>query len=103
MENGRLARSVGRGRPASSEFMEARTRGEPVVGSLFPVLSCGSEIRANSLGAVFMPREIITLQCGDCKERNYSTTKNRKTTTERLELKKFCRRCRKHTPHKEVK
>jgi ribosomal protein L33 len=23
--------------------------------------------------------------------------------TERLELKKFCRRCRKHTPHKEVK
>ncbi len=50
-----------------------------------------------------MPREIVTLQCGDCKERNYSTTKNRKTTTERLEFKKFCRRCRKHTLHKEVK
>ena len=31
-----------------------------------------------------MPREIITLQCGDCKERNYSTTKNRKTTPDRL-------------------
>jgi large subunit ribosomal protein L33 len=54
-------------------------------------------------GAVEMPREIITLQCGDCKERNYSKTKNRKTTPDRLELKKFCRRCRKHTPHKEVK
>jgi len=52
---------------------------------------------------VGMPREIITLQCGECKERNYSTTKNRKTTPDRLELKKFCRRCRKHTPHKEVK
>ena len=50
-----------------------------------------------------MPREIITLQCGDCKERNYSTTKNRKTTPDRVELKKFCGRCRKHTPHKEVK
>ena len=50
-----------------------------------------------------MPREIVTLQCGDFKERNYSTTKNRKTTTERLEFKKFCRRCRKRTPHKEVK
>ena len=50
-----------------------------------------------------MPREIITLQCGECKERNYSTTKNRKTMTERLELEKFCNRCRKHTPHKEVK
>ena len=32
-----------------------------------------------------MPREIITMQCGDCKERNYSTTKNRKTTPDRLE------------------
>jgi len=50
-----------------------------------------------------MPREIITMQCGECKERNYSTTKNRKTTPDRIELKMFCRRCRKHTPHKEVK
>ncbi|MGA3107410.1 MAG: 50S ribosomal protein L33 [Terriglobales bacterium] len=50
-----------------------------------------------------MPREIITLQCGDCKERNYSKTKNRKTTPDRLELKKFCSRCRKQTTHKEVK
>ena len=29
-------------------------------------------------------REIITLQCPDCKNRNYSTTKNKKTTTGRL-------------------
>jgi len=43
------------------------------------------------------------MQCGDCKERNYSTTKNRKTKQDRLELKKFCTRRRKHTPHKEVK
>ncbi len=50
-----------------------------------------------------MPREIITLQCGECKRRNYTTTKNRKTMTERLELKKFCPFCRKHLPHKEVK
>ncbi|MGH9552969.1 MAG: 50S ribosomal protein L33, partial [Terriglobales bacterium] len=25
------------------------------------------------------------------------------TKPDRLELKKFCNRCRKHTPHKEVK
>ena len=37
-----------------------------------------------------MPREIVTLQCIDCKDKNYSTTKNRKTTTERLEFSKFC-------------
>ena len=48
-------------------------------------------------------RTIITLECTACKERNYSTTKNKKTTTERLELSKFCRKCRKHTAHKEIK
>jgi len=34
-------------------------------------------------------REIITLQCGECKNRNYTTTKNKKKHTERLEAKKF--------------
>ena len=48
-------------------------------------------------------REIVTLQCGECKERNYSTTKNKKTTTGRLEFSKFCKRCRKHTPHTKFK
>ena len=42
-------------------------------------------------------REIITLQCTECKRRNYTTTKNKKTMTEKLELKKFCRHDRKHT------
>ena len=36
-------------------------------------------------------RDIIQLACGECKRRNYSTTKNKKKTTERLELKKYCR------------
>ena len=48
-------------------------------------------------------REIITLQCGECKNRNYTTTKNKKKHSERMETKKFCRTCRKHTPHKEAK
>ena len=48
-------------------------------------------------------REIITLQCSECKERNYTTTKNKKTVTGRLELKKYCWRCRKHKVHKEAK
>ena len=48
-------------------------------------------------------RDIITLACSECKERNYTTTRNKKTMTERLELKKFCPSCRKHTPHKETK
>jgi len=48
-------------------------------------------------------RDIITLACTDCKRRNYTTTKNKKTTPDRLELKKYCKFCKKHTPHKETK
>ena len=48
-------------------------------------------------------RDIITLQCGQCKHRNYSTTKNKKKTQSKLELSKFCPNCRAHTAHKETK
>jgi large subunit ribosomal protein L33 len=48
-------------------------------------------------------REIITMACTECKRRNYSTTKNRRKSSERLELNKYCRFCRKHTAHKESK
>ena len=48
-------------------------------------------------------QEIITLACNDCKRRNYSTTKNKKTTPDRLERRKFCRWCRKHTLHRETR
>jgi len=48
-------------------------------------------------------RDIITLACTECKRRNYTTTKNKKTTPDKLELKKFCSTCRKHTAHKETK
>ena len=50
-----------------------------------------------------MARDNIVLQCTACKERNYVTTKNKKKTPDRLEFKKFCRRCRAHKPHKETK
>ena len=48
-------------------------------------------------------REIITLACTVCKRRNYTTTKNKKTTTEKLERNKYCKFCRKQTKHKEIK
>ena len=48
-------------------------------------------------------RENITLVCGTCKQRNYRTSKNKKTTPEKLELKKYCPFCRSHQVHKEVK
>ncbi|MDD5153357.1 MAG: 50S ribosomal protein L33 [Thermodesulfobacteriota bacterium] len=48
-------------------------------------------------------RDIVTLACTTCKQRNYTTTKNKRKTTEKLEFKKYCRFCRLHTIHKETK
>ena len=48
-------------------------------------------------------RVILQLECTICKERNYSTNKNKRTTPDKLELSKYCPRCRKHTSHKETK
>ena len=45
----------------------------------------------------------ITLACSECKQRNYDTKKNKKNDPDRLEMKKHCRFCRKHTLHKETK
>ena len=48
-------------------------------------------------------RPVITLACSNCKNRNYTTQKNRRNDPGRIELKKYCRFCRKHTVHKEAK
>jgi len=50
-----------------------------------------------------MPQSIITLECEECKRRNYTTTRNKKTSQERLALRKYCRFCRRHTSHKETR
>ncbi|MEP0827195.1 MAG: 50S ribosomal protein L33 [Candidatus Zixiibacteriota bacterium] len=50
-----------------------------------------------------MPREQITLSCNDCKRRNYNLTKNKRTHPERVEYKKYCPFCNKHTMHKETR
>jgi large subunit ribosomal protein L33 len=44
----------------------------------------------------------VILACSVCKARNYKTTK-KKGTQEKLELKKFCKKCGQHTLHKETK
>ncbi len=48
-------------------------------------------------------RVIITLSCTDCRERNYTSTKNRRNDTQRLELRKYCSRCHGHKVHREVR
>ena len=50
-----------------------------------------------------MPRELAILACTECKRRNYVTTRNKRTTANRLEIKKFCPSERKRTLHREAK
>ncbi|MCF6286899.1 MAG: 50S ribosomal protein L33 [Candidatus Hydrogenedentes bacterium] len=48
-------------------------------------------------------REKITLQCTECKRRNYTGTRDKRQHPDRLELKKYCKFERKHTLHRETR
>lgn len=48
-------------------------------------------------------RDQVILKCSECGEENYFTTRNKKTHTAKLEINKFCPKCRKMTLHKEKK
>jgi large subunit ribosomal protein L33 len=45
----------------------------------------------------------VILACTECKQRNYNTTKNKQNQSDRIEFKKYCPFCKKHTLHKETK
>ena len=45
-------------------------------------------------------REYLALECSVCGDRGYRTPRRTKDSP-KLELKKYCRVCRKHTEHKE--
>ena len=48
-------------------------------------------------------RVVIHLACVECKERTYTTTKNKRNDPQRVEVKKYCPRCRSHVLHREAK
>jgi large subunit ribosomal protein L33 len=48
-------------------------------------------------------RMLVTLACTECKERTYLTEKNRRNDPGRMELQKYCPRCRKHQLHRETR
>ena len=48
-------------------------------------------------------RVVITLSCTECKERTYTTFKNKRNDSGRLELNKYCPRCHAHKLHREVR
>ncbi len=46
---------------------------------------------------------VVNLACTDCRERTYTTSKNRRNDSGRMELSKFCPRCREHKLHRETR
>jgi large subunit ribosomal protein L33 len=48
------------------------------------------------------PRIIVGLKCSECGKFNYITERNKVNTSEKLKLRKYCKKCRKHTEHKET-
>ncbi|HXG41365.1 MAG: 50S ribosomal protein L33 [Dehalococcoidia bacterium] len=48
-------------------------------------------------------RIVIHLACTECRRRNYTTSKNRRNDPDRLELRKYCPRCRRHVAHREAR
>ena len=52
---------------------------------------------------VMNKKQKVILVCSECLSRNYSVTKNKRLNVVRLELRKYCKKCGKHTIHKETK
>ena len=69
----------------------------------YVVYYCSTLDRVYIFLEVFNVRTRITLACTECKQRNYDSMKDKKNTPDRLELKKYCKFCKKHTVHKETK
>ena len=69
----------------------------------FRAIFSGSASSAMDRSGGMIMRTKITLACTECKQRNYNTTKDKKTMPDRMEIKKYCRFCKKHTLHKETK
>ena len=48
-------------------------------------------------------RNPLDLACTECRQRTYTTSKNRRNDPDRLELRKYCPRCRVHRVHREAR
>ncbi len=51
-----------------------------------------------------VPAELVILQCDECKSQNFVKPKNRRTMgNKKLQFRKYCPKCNKHTIHKEAR
>ncbi len=70
---------------------------------LFKKLKIRPKWRNKKMGIKGKNDRMVVLACEDCKERNYTTVKNKKNSKDRMELSKYCPTCKHHTTHKETK
>jgi large subunit ribosomal protein L33 len=47
-------------------------------------------------------RELVGMICKECKSQNYVTERNKINMEGKLAIKKYCKKCRKQTEHKET-
>ena len=68
---------------------------------------CLAGVNPEKVGNLFeevpQMRVKVTLACTECKQRNYDSKKNKKNDPDRLEMKKYCPFCKKHTLHRETR
>jgi large subunit ribosomal protein L33 len=76
---------------------------EPSCPGPTPTIDSPSREQVAPMAKATDVRPKITLACTECKERNYITKKNRRNDPDRLDLAKFCPRCKKHTTHRETR
>ncbi len=67
-----------------------------------------SEAKAKAMAPTLAPinmsqDNMIKMECTVCKTTTHHSRKNKKIIKERLELSKYCNKCKKNTPHKETK
>jgi large subunit ribosomal protein L33 len=77
--------------------------GDPVYPACSACASARLDIKESLQLAKTGVRVLVTLACQECKRRNYQTNKSRRNSPDRIEFKKYCRWCAKHTPHKETR
>ncbi len=70
---------------------------------LFPCFVLSLQYYKITMAEGKFTESLIKLRCGTCKRINYIKHKNKKTVERKIEFKKYCDWCKKHTLHKESK
>ena len=99
-----MSRALPGPQPRTGRYTQERRRAAFV---LAPAVRSPDDLDHSQTEAPDMARGDVriaaTLACEECKRRNYQTNKSKRNNPERLQLRKYCRWCRRHTAHRETR